>query len=617
MIPEAAARKDAPAEPAGEVGYVLREAYRALTVRDLATAAKLANSVAKAQPGNVHPWLILGIAALDRMEGATAQAFFQRALEIAPGSPDGLSGLGKALVLQADAFGAVAFFEQAMAAGSDDLSMIQLYKELMCRMDRRAAAAEAIGIAAARMQSAALFTTVGELYLDAEQYGEALAAFDAAAALDPDALMTRLSMAKAMLFRHDFEGVEAATGVLLAAHPELDELVSLRMSALRNLGRHDEALAMLDAPFRNVIYFKRALGVSAHIHLDRGDTRAAGLAFRNAYCLTDQDGTWAAKSYGTHCLAEGDFSAGVQAYAGRQLPANRAKIPYEMSAPENLRGRSRLFLMQEQGIGDQLAFLPLCSLAPLAGGCEVVFVGEARMQAVLADNRLGIGFRDEARFDTRSEAVTRSEVIFLGDLVRFLPERRPDQRLGGYLTPDPERVAACRTRYRELAQGKPIVGLAWRSGDRLTGSQRSVALADLVACLPPGALAVNLQYGDVRAELEAAAAARPDVTLYDDPAVDQLTDLGAFLAQIAALDRVVTIDNTTAHACGALGHPDAHLLLPAGAECMWYWRRKGAADPWYGSLRLHRQAAPREWSRPLAEIAALPPLSATWPDRPV
>lgn len=615
MTAQALSREDRPALAArvariygatGEAGLTIHDAYRALAAQDLVTATKLAHAVSRSHPDNVHPWLIFGMAALDRLEAPAARTFFERAREIAPENADALSGLGKALVLQADPFGAVVLFEAAMAAGSEDLAMVRLYKDLMCEMQRRSAAAQAMERVAERMRSAALYAIIGELCLDAEEYARALAAFDAAWEIDPEALASRIARVKAMHFRFDFAGVAAATGPLLAEHPELEELVSLRMAALRNLGRTDEALALLDAPFTQAVYYKRALGVAAHVELDRGDGRAAGRAFRNALHLTDEDGTWAAKAYGTYCFADGDFATGAAYYAGRQPASNRAKIPYEISAPENLSGRRRLYLMQEQGIGDQFALLPLAGFAPLAAESrEVTFLGEPRMAAVLAGNALGLRFQAEAEFDAAAEGATRGEVMFLGDLARYLPAEGPAGRLGGYLLADPGRIASLRARYRAMAGGGPAVGLAWRTRDHLTGYQRSVSLADLVARLAPGTLAVNLQYGDCRAEIAAAAALRPDLTLFDDPEVDQFADLGGFMAQIMALDRVVTIDNTTAHACGALGHPESHVLLPAGAECMWYWQRHGNRDPWYGNLILHRQERPRDWSRPLAEIAAL------------
>ena len=590
----------------GDAGLALHQAYQALAHQDVARAVGLAHAVSQSHPANVHPWLILGIAALEQHEGQTGRAFFERALKIAPRNALALAGLGKALVLQADVFPAVDLFEQAIAAGSEDLSMAQLYVDLMRRMDRPAAAAAALGQMAARMQDAALYLMVAELHLSAEEFGPSARAFEAAWALDPKPVQHRIGHIKALLFRHDFAGVETETSAMLVEFPDLDELASLRMTALRNLGRWDEALAMLDAPFSTPVYYKRALGTAAHVHLDRGAPDQAAIAFSDALHLTDEEHVWAAKAYGTFRFGQGEFAAGLPYYAERQPIASRRRIPYANSAPEALAQRDRLFLMEEQGIGDQLALLPLLRLAPLKPAAKVTFVGDARMGAVLAGNALDIGFIPDAEFDTGALGVAPDETIFLGDLTRVLPERAPlPAPLGGYLRADPGRIAAIRERYERFAEGGPIVGLAWLSRDNMTGYHRSLPLADLVTLLPPGALAVNLQYGDCRAEIAAAAAARPDVTILDDAEVDQMSDLGGFMAQIMALDRVVTIDNTTAHACGALGHPETHVLIPAGAECMWYWGREAARDPWYGKLHLHRQSAPRDWSRPKAELRAL------------
>jgi hypothetical protein len=59
---------------------------------------------------------------------------------------------------------------------------------------------------------------------------------------------------------------------------------------------------------------------------------------------------------------------------------------------------------------------------------------------------------------------------------------------------------------------------------------------------------------------------------------------------------------------GAVGHRGTHVLIPEGAENMWYWGRAGVQasdgiDPWYGALHLHRQTEPGDWSAPLAAIA--------------
>ncbi|WP_127900738.1 tetratricopeptide repeat protein [Solirhodobacter olei] len=581
------------------------EAYQALRAQDVARAASLAQDLTQRLPANPHPWQILGMIALDRLEGQTAETFFREALRVAPGAADALSGVGKALVLQNDPFGGVEFLGKAIEGGSEDLSMIGLYKDLMLEMDRGDEAVEVLEPAARRMEEVPLYLTIGNICSGIERYDRAIACFEAAYALAPDQLETRSARVRAYQFRQDYAKVAELAGELIAEHPELEEMTYLRIGALKKLGRYDEAMALFERPFQHAVFYQRALGMIGQMEIDRGNYEAARKLLRTAYFLTDQDGTWGGKVYGTFCLSLGRYTEGAPAYAGRVEPKDRRRAPYENSAPEALAGRKRLFLIGEQGVGDHFAFLPLIRLAPLAEDAEVVLLAGPRLGPALEGNTLGISHRSQADFDPKAVGLMSDELVYMADLVRYLSDPLPG--FGGYLSADPGRVAALRARYRALSEGRPVTGVAWRSGNHLNGKGRSVALSELVARLPEGSFVVNLQYRATKEEIAEAAALRPDLTLFSDPEVDHVADLSAMLAQVAAMDRVVTIDNTTAHACGALGHEDAHVLLPRGADCMWFWRREPTLDPWYGCLHLHRQAVVGDWVRPLEEIGALPP----------
>jgi hypothetical protein len=108
---------------------------------------------------------------------------------------------------------------------------------------------------------------------------------------------------------------------------------------------------------------------------------------------------------------------------------------------------------------------------------------------------------------------------------------------------------------------------------------------------------VNLQYGDsVELAGEAEGAGFP---LLIDCKVDQLADMDIFAAQIAALDLVITIDNSTAHLAGALGVP-VWLLLPFAPD--WRWQLNREDSPWYPTMRIFRQQAVSEWKPVLDRV---------------
>ncbi|PWE49435.1 hypothetical protein DEM26_13375 [Thioclava sp. NG1] len=618
MTQTALSRKDRRARAAKAAKYygiadsaaalTMHEAYEALAAADGPHAARLAHEVSQAHPANRHPWLVLGTVALDRREAEAATKFFERALLIAPTDPMGLAGLGKARVLRADIFAAIDLFAQAIERGSEDVPMARLYADLMGRLDRSTTAGRNLRKMAERMKTAEIWFITADAFATGESNAEAAPAYEEAARLSPAPIAHRIGLLKAKLFRQNYRGLIVGADALLAeadlppAHR--DEIVTLRMAALRACGETQRALETLSHRFEDPAQFQRVLGFSGNCHLDREDFRAARIAFREALHLVDGGGLWVRRAYGTFLMGEGDFAAGAPYYAGRQPDANRRRIPYENSEPERLATRDRLFLVDEQGIGDQLALLPIIGRAPLPAGAKVTFVGEARMKPLIERSGLGIAFAETTEVDKMG--VAPEEMIFVGDLVRYLSvEALAARPLGGYLNADPVQVEMTRARYREMAQGRPIVGVAWHSSDAITGAHRSLALETMLRALPEGALVVNLQYGDREAELAQAARSRPDLTLFHDAAIDQFADLDGFAAQIMALDRVVSIDNTTAHLCGALGHPDTHVLIPKGAACMWYWGRQGSPDRWYGNLQLHRQAQLGDWSGPLSEIAAL------------
>jgi hypothetical protein len=79
-----------------------------------------------------------------------------------------------------------------------------------------------------------------------------------------------------------------------------------------------------------------------------------------------------------------------------------------------------------------------------------------------------------------------------------------------------------------------------------------------------------------------------------------MKDMDGFAAQVAGLDLVVCIDNSTAHMAGALGVP-AWVLLPAFPE--WRWMLGREDSPWYPTLRLFRQTSPGDWGGVLESVA--------------
>ena len=113
-----------------------------------------------------------------------------------------------------------------------------------------------------------------------------------------------------------------------------------------------------------------------------------------------------------------------------------------------------------------------------------------------------------------------------------------------------------------------------------------------------------------RAQFEAETG----VSVIRDKEIDSLKDLDGFAAQVAAMDLIVSISNTTVHVAGALGVP-AWVLLPNAP--MWRWMIDRDDTPWYPLVRLFRQNKRGDWPGVMEKVTvALGGSREDFPSRP-
>lgn len=311
-------------------------------------------------------------------------------------------------------------------------------------------------------------------------------------------------------------------------------------------------------------------------------------------------------------LQLGDFANGWPAYEWRDRampPSERPStppLPRWDGAP--LAQERPVLVTLEQGVGDNLMFaglLPdLC-----AQGIRVLLAcdRDPRLVSLLRDSLLPLcgdmlQVIESWQPDCQGPGGLAGAHIPLGSLPGLLrPRREGFQPLPAYLRGPEARHQTLRRRYEGLAEGRRLVGISWRSGNQKETLRRSLPLSLWEPLLRlPGCFFVDLQFGDHSAEL--AAARDAGLVLYQDPDIDPVGSLEDAAAQIAAMDRIVTIDNTVAHMAGCLGQPTL-VLLPVGAE--WRWGLEGGESYWYPSLTLLRQTELRNWVPVIDAAAAL------------
>lgn len=141
------------------------------------------------------------------------------------------------------------------------------------------------------------------------------------------------------------------------------------------------------------------------------------------------------------------------------------------------------------------------------------------------------------------------------------------------------------------------VGLVW-SGDprHQNDKHRSIALAELMAALPPSFKYVSLQ-SEIR-DSDRQALEDSDRLVHFGSELNDFSDTAALCAQ---MDVVVCVDTSVAHLSGAMGKP-TFLLLPYNSD--WRWLLERTDSPWYPTMQLYRQAHIGSWQNALEKVCA-------------
>jgi tetratricopeptide (TPR) repeat protein len=501
----------------------------------------------------------------------------------------------------------------------------------------------------------AYHSNLGTIYHAQGNLREAALCYEHALTLQPDLAKTHYNLGTVLQAQEKLEGAAGCYERALALQPNLCEahynlgnifqaqgkleaavtryehalaIEPDKYEALHNLGN---ALQAQDKLEEAITCYEQALAAKpdyekAHFSLGSvlhslGKLDEASARYRAALAL-QPDFAEAAFSESLAQLLQGEFAAGWRNYEKRwqtkeHTPPMRA-YPQPLWSGEKL-ATGQVLIWGEQGVGDEIMFAGLIPDA-IRTGNRCILDCDARLKPLFSRSFSGANVEVVSSHGSGSDPGCDPELQFAEPQIaeHQVAAHLPCGSLPGLFrathtafaaTTSPYLIAdaAERERFRaRYADGRRLVGLAWYTNNRKTGRTRSIdlsLLAPLFALLFAPSLAqpdirwISLQYGDHAAlENEAAAVGAP---LLIDRSVNQFDDIDRFAAQIAAMDLVVTIDNSTAHLAGALGIP-TWVLLPFAPD--WRWLQGREDSPWYPSLRLFRQPRRGDWEAVVQSI---------------
>ena len=276
----------------------------------------------------------------------------------------------------------------------------------------------------------------------------------------------------------------------------------------------------------------------------------------------------------------------------------RRQLPQSLWGGEPVAGKS-MILSAEQGIGDQIMQLRVVPEL-LSGGARVAIEVDPRLFPLVERSFPEVrcaahtvkpeAWLHDARFDFRASMLSAWRWTSAGD-------GETVQR--AYLKPDAERVRQFRSLWKKNGR-RFQVGLSWRSAAKKTGKAKSIDPSMFAPLFQHADVTFHsLQY-DADADEVSALSEQLGQSISYDADGDPRNNVDRLAAQIAALDLVISIDNTTVHVAGAVGTM-CFALLPCQSD--WRWGIEGRRTPLYSSLRLFRNRQTGRWGSVMAEIS--------------
>jgi Tetratricopeptide repeat len=435
-----------------------------------------------------------------------------------------------------------------------------------------------------RESAALLLLATALLVLDRPD--EALARADEVPGDSVD-LMTLKGRILAKLER--YEDAAALQEQAYALAPDRPDVITNLGTALFELDRFGPALELFRKAFRLAPQEARVVANLGNFLDFAGSLDLSLAAYAAAASLSPNDRE-IRSNHGMALLRAGRLAEGWPLFESRRRqrdPAEEAGIPL-LPAPLDgidLQGK-RVLVFHEQGLGDSLQFLRYVPMLAARGATVLLRMPPALTRLAESITEVTSGYGVPRGLDYVSPLMSLPRCF--GTVLETIPADIP------YLQP-PE-AALARGQAAVAALPRPRIGLVWAGSPRGgLDRRRSLPFQRLLPLFERPAGFVSLQLGPAAAQW-----APPPGAAALDP-TGALVDYAETAGLIQALDLVITVDTSVAHAAGAVGTP---VWVMSRFSSCWRWLMQREDCPWYPQLRLFRQAYPGDWTELAGRVAA-------------
>jgi len=584
----------------------LQQAISFYRVGQLQQAEQICQQILRDFPKHAETLHLLGIIAYQVGEYKIATDLITRAIEVDSKQSPFYYSLGNSLRGQGKLEKAIEAYHQAIQIQPNHAEAYNNLGTVFIDQDRIDDAIETYQ-QAIRIQPdhGEAYYNLGNAFHSQTRLEEAVQSYHQAIQIQPNRLEAYNNLGVALIDQGKLEESIQIYQKTLEIQPNCADAYNNLGNVLREQGRLKESIQAYQKTLEiqpNCADAYSNLGIALK---EQGRLKESIQAYQKAIYI--QAGSAAAhNNLGQILLLLGDFHEGWREYEWRlkcdDINSKKRTFPQPSWDGTNLDDKT-ILIWAEQGIGDEIMFTSI--LPNLSQMTEKIIIE--------CDQRLTPLFRrsfPQIQFFSRANPphprLLDKNIDYqmpIGGLGQWFRTNEKSFLSGqdSYLHACPKKVLQMKRKYQQLAAGKLLVGISWKSTgiNQRRASLKSTVLKDWTSILSgKNCFFISLQYGDVKAEINTFTN-QTEIPIYQDKEIDSFQSLDDFSAQVAALDLVISIDNTTVHMAGALGEK-VWTLLPYIPD--WRWMLEREDTPWYPSMKLFRQSEAGDWSRVFAQV---------------
>ncbi len=271
---------------------------------------------------------------------------------------------------------------------------------------------------------------------------------------------------------------------------------------------------------------------------------------------------------------------------GRNLPKRITSMPRADNGQEIDRNKWTI-ICAEQGIGDQILFMHSMNETIEELG-KVLYITEKRLYPIIKRSfpNMEVGSQG-VTYDWTRNALQKNGYIPLGSIPRrhrnsldsYKNNRIP------YLKANKNLFEKYRAKLLELAKGRPIIGISWKGGYwQIQRKTKELELRNWEPIFKRKALYVNLQYGDIKQEIQYLKDNRQDLIFF--PELDFKVHIDDWVAIAGACDGIISVSTALVHFAGAIGQKVA-VVMP-GEQGPWHLGLTDTESMAYKNVKIFR-----------------------------